>query len=585
MKRNVKIMLLTLCSLFMCLWACRKASIVEGTSNVVNITQYLSNNPDKFSELSKILESSETASFLNAYGSYTLFAPTNEAVQGYLKEKGKGAIGDISPAEWKNFIRLHLLEDSIPTSRFTDGKLFDLTMYGQYLTTSSELIGGVTKIRINRQANVVQPNISVGNGLIHSIDHVLTPATLTVAQTVEANPDYSIFTQALKESGLYDRLNILPNSNINEKEKWLTVIPESNATLQAAGITSYADLKTKYSNTGNPKLASDGLQLYLNYHILYDAKYLADIITASAHNTLAPLEVLTSKLSGQTVLMNDDTFNGVYEPGFSLIRDKSDVTASNGVVHQPSAHFDIKVRAPFRVDFDVCAFPEMIKNTQYYKKANYFFTGDESAALTDIKFSGRQDGKDATKTVIYRYGSAGTSTNSHNKDILVVPLATGGTSNTAEWVEFRTPLLIKGKYKIWVCIYAQAESTNTTTEVQASIGLDGTTDRAQLSNSRVLSFIVKRPGINKTVNGVTVIDADAEEAVGFKTYMSNTAGAQIGKLVGIADLPQTGRYWLRLKAINGSQATNNIDMIHFIPVNDDQQYWKYNVDGSRILRP
>jgi len=584
MKRNFTIVLLGLSSLLVCLWACRKSSIVQNTSQVVNITQYLGNNPDQFSELSKILKLSETASFLDAYGSYTLFAPTNAAIKDYLQAKGKTAVADISASDWKSFIRLHLLEDSIPTSRFTDGKLFDLTMYGQYLTTSSEHIDGVTKIRINRQANVIQSNISVGNGLIHSIDHVLTPATLTVAQTIEANPDYSIFTQALKESGLYAKLNLLPASNPDEKQKFLTLIPETNATLKAAGINSYAELKAKYSTTGDPKLASDGLQLFLNYHVLYDAKYLADIITASAHNTLAPLEVLTSKLSGETVLLNDDSFNGVYEPGFSLVRDKSDVTASNGVVHQPSAHFDIKVRAPFRVDFDVCAFPEMVKNTAYYKKNSYPFSGDEAAALTEIKFSGREDGKDATKTLIYRYGSAGTSTNSYNKDILVVPLTTGGSSNVAEWVEFRTPLLIKGKYKIWVCIYAQAES-NTTTEVQASIGLDGTTERTQLSNSRVLSFIVKRPGINKTVNGVTVIDADAEEAVGFKTYMSSTAGAQIGKLVGIADLPQTGRYWLRLKAINGSQATNNIDMIHFIPVNDDQQYWKYNVDGSRIPRP
>jgi len=584
MKRNFTIMLLGLSSLLVCLLACRKSAVVQNTSQVVNITQYLSNNPDQFSELSKILKLSETASFLDAYGSYTLFAPTNTAIKDYLQAKGKAAVADISAADWKSFIRLHLLEDSIPTSRFTDGKLFDLTMYGQYLTTSSEHVDGMTKIRINRQANVIQANISVGNGLIHSIDHVLSPAMLTVAQTIEANPEYAIFTQALKESGLYDKLNLLPANNPDEKQKFLTVIPETDVTLKAAGIDSYAALKAKYSTTGDPKLATDGLQLFLNYHILYDAKYLADIITASAHNTLAPLEVLTSKLSGETVLINDDSFNGVYEPGFSLIREKSDVTASNGVLHQPSAHFDIKVRAPFRVDFDVCAFPEMVKNTAYYKKNSYPFTGDEAAALTEIKFSGREDGKDATKTLIYRYGSAGTSTNSYNKDILVVPLTTGGSSNVSEWVEFRTPLLIKGKYKIWVCIYAQAES-NTTTEVQASIGLDGTTERAQLSNSRVLSFIVKRPGINKTVNGVTVIDADAEEAVGFKTYMSSTAGAQIGKLVGIADLPQTGRYWLRLKAINGSQSTNNIDMIHFIPVNDDQQYWKYNVDGSRILRP
>lgn len=580
MKRNAKIILLSAFSIFLCLWACRKDSLVRGTSNAVNMTQYLKDNPEDFSELVKILNLSETASFLNAYGSYTMFAPTNTAVKAYLQEKGKGAVEEISAADWKNFIRLHLLEDSIPTSRFNDGKLFDLTMYGQYLTTSSENMGGITKIRINKQANVLKPNISVGNGLIHSIDHVLSPATLSVAQTIEANPEYSIFTEALKATGLFEKLNLLPANNPDEKTKWLTVIPETNNVFKAAQINSYEDLKTKYSTTGDPKLTSDGLNLFMKYHILYDAKYLADIITSGAHNTLAPLEVLTSKLSGETVLMNDDTFNGVYEKGFSLIREKSDVTATNGVVHQASTHFIIKLRSPYRVDFDVASFPELIKNTQYYKRQTYQFTVAEAAALTDVKFSGPEN------LLIYRYGTGqGTSKTSLNVDVLIVPLATGGESTRAEWVEFRTPLLIKGKYKVWIGYYTQQEGGTTTTEVQALIGVDGSTDRVPLSNPRSLSFIVKRPGINKTVNGVSVIDTEAEEAIGFKTYMEATSGSQVARLMGVADIPQTGRYWLRLKAINGKQNTNNIDVIQFIPINDNQQYWKYKPDGSKILAP
>lgn len=580
MKRNAKIMLLGVFSVFLCLWACRKDSLVLGTSNAVNMTQYLKDNPEDFSELVKILNLSETASFLNAYGSYTMFAPTNTAIKAYLQEKGKGAVEEISSADWKSFIRLHLLEDSIPTSRFNDGKLFDLTMYGQYLTTSSENTGGVTRIRINKQANVVKPNISVGNGLIHSIDHILSPATLSVAQTIEANPEYSIFTEALKATGLFDKLNLLPANNLDEKTKWLTVIPETNEVFKAAQINSYEDLKTKYATTGDTKLATDGLNLFMKYHVLYDAKYLADIITSSAHNTLAPLEVLTSKLSGETVLMNDDTFNGVYERGFSLIRGKSDVTATNGVVHQASAHFSIKLRSPYRVDFDVASFPELIKNTQYYKRQTYQFTVAEAAALTDVKFSGSED------LLIYRYGTGqSTSKTSLNVDVLIVPLATGGESNRAEWVEFRTPLLIKGKYKVWIGYYTQQQGGTSTTEVQALIGADGTTERVPLSNARSLSFIVKRPGINKTVNGVTMIDKEAEEAIGFKTYMEATSGSQVARLMGVADIPQTGRYWLRLKAINGKQNTNNIDVIQFIPLNDDQQYWKYKPDGSKILAP
>jgi uncharacterized surface protein with fasciclin (FAS1) repeats len=579
MKRNAKIMLLSVFSIFLCLWACRKDSLVHSTSNAVNMTQYLKDNPEDFSELVKILNLSETASFLNAYGSYTMFAPTNTAIKAYLQEKGKAAVEEISAGDWKNFVRLHLLEDSIPTSRFNDGKLFDLTMYGQYLTTASENVAGVTKIRINKQANVIKPNISVGNGLIHSIDHVLSPATLSVAQTIEANPEYSIFTEALKATGLYEKLNLLPANNPNEKTKWLTVIPETNEVFKAAQINSYAELKTKYATTADTKLATDGLNLFMAYHILYDAKYLADIITSTAHNTLAPLEVLTSKLSGETVLINDDTFNGIYEKGFSLIRGKSDMTATNGVVHQASAHFAIKARSPYRVDFDVASFPELLKNTQYYKRQTYEFTAAEAASLSEIKFSG------PINKLIYRYGTGqSTSKTSLNVDVLIVPLDAGG-ADRPEWAEFRTPLLIKGKYKVWIGYYTQAEGGTTTTEVQALIGADGTTERVPLSNPRVLSFIVKRPGINKTVNGVAVIDTEAEEAIGFKTYMENTSGSQVARLMGVADIQQTGRYWLRLRAVNGKQNTNNIDVVQFIPLNDDQQYWKYKPDGSKILAP
>lgn len=582
MKKIVKINLLgmLIVSVLTCFFSCRKDTLVNKVSDEVNMTEYLVNHPDDFSDLVKVLKLSGTSSFLNAYGSYTLFAPTNTAIKAYLTEQGKTVVEDVSSDDWKNFIRLHLLEDSIPTSKFTDGKLAQLTMFGQYLTTTSVNLEGVTKIRINRQANVIQANISVGNGLIHSIDHVLSPAKLSLAATLAADPNYSIFTKALIETGLYDTLNVVPADNPIEAKKWLTVVAETDDIFKAAGINNYQALFDKYSNTGNPKLATDSLHLFLDYHILYDAKYLADIITSGAHNTLAPLEVLTSKLKGQTVLINDDEFNGIHEEGFSLVRNASDITAVNGVLHQASAHFEIKLRAPYRVDFDVAAFPEMVKNTDSYKKASYFFSVDEAAALTDIKFSGPE------KDLIYRFGTGqGTSKTSYNVDVLVVPLATGGTSSRAEWVEFRTPLLIRGKYKVWVGYYTQKQSSNTATEVQALIGIDGTDERFPLSNARTLSFILKRPGIEKTVDGVKVTDEDALEAVGYKIYMKESSGSQVARLMGVADIKQTGRYWLRLKAINGAQTTNNIDMIQFIPNGDDQQYWKYNTDGSKILRP
>ncbi|RRN76995.1 fasciclin domain-containing protein, partial [Pseudoxanthomonas sp. SGD-10] len=343
--------------LFMAIVSCRKTELVTNVSDQVNMTTYFKNHPEQFSELSKILTISGTASFLNAYGAYTFFAPDNKAIASYLSSKGKASVDEVDKDEWRNFIRFHLLEDSIPTSSFTDGKLPQLTMYGQYLVTGSENVGGQTKIRVNRQANISTPNISVGNGLIHVIDGTLEPAKLSLAKAIEQNPNLSIFTAALKATGIYDDLDKLPSENIAEDRKWLTVIAESDEVLASAGINNFQDLKDRYSDTGNPEAPTDSLNLYVNYHILYEAKYLADIISSAAHPTLAPLEVITSKLTGEKVLINDDIFNGVHELGFELTRAISDVSCTNGVLHFATEHFGIKKRSPFRVDFDVCTFP------------------------------------------------------------------------------------------------------------------------------------------------------------------------------------------------------------------------------------
>lgn len=564
------------------IWACKKESLISATSDASNMTTYLAKYPDQFSEFSKILERSETASFLDAYGTYTLFAPTNDAVKKYLTKIGKSSVEEISKEDLQNLVRFHLLEQVIKTPGFTDGKLASLTMYGQYLVTGASNVNGVTSFKVNRQANITEANILVGNGVIHTIDDILTPATLTLAQTIETNDRYSIFSQALKETGIYDSLNVLPSLNTDTTKKWLSVIAESDSALHASGIADYTALKTKLSNKNNPKLPTDSLHLWVAYHILYQAKYIADIITLSeSHNTLAPQEVLTSKLSGQAVLLNDDQFNGVYEPGFALLRSHSDITATNGVVHEASSHFIIKLRSPYGIYYDVAAMPDIQKMSSVYRKESYTFTPEEAAALSDVKFE-KPESLKGTNPLVYRYGSStGTSKTSANMDVLVCPF---GVSSRSAWVEFRTPLVIKGRYKIWVSYYAQVQSSSPV-EAQASIGLDGTTTRVPLSNARTIHFNTKRPGISKTVNGVSVIDTAAEEAIGWKSYTAVTSGAQVARLVGIADIQQTGRYWIRLTAISGSQNTNNVDMIHLIPVNMNQQYPRFNPDGTRIEAP
>ncbi|MEJ7695070.1 fasciclin domain-containing protein, partial [Daejeonella sp.] len=349
-----------------CLAACKKLNIVTTTAKSQNIYSYLTSNPDQFSEFVKMLDKTGYRDFLKAYGTYTCFAPDNNAVLSYLKETGKASIDAFTDDELKNIVKLHLIQDTVKTVSFTDGKLSQVTMLGQYLITGVSNANGVSTYTINRQSLVTQPNIYLSNGYIHVIDHVLKPATKTVAQLIEANPNFSIFTQALKETGYYDSLNIVNNPDTTRR--FLTVIAETNKALQDSGINSYAALKAKYSKTGDPRRADDSLHLYVAYHIIFDAKYIADIVSAQSQTTLAPLNVLLTKLDDQTILINDLDFNGVHEKGIVIERASSDVTATNGVAHTALAHFTIKNRLPVRVDWDVADQPELRKLTSIFRK-------------------------------------------------------------------------------------------------------------------------------------------------------------------------------------------------------------------------
>jgi uncharacterized surface protein with fasciclin (FAS1) repeats len=544
------------------IWSCKKEKLVYVTTTDVNITAYLEKYPAQFSEFSKILVLTENASFLSAYGAYTLFAPTNDGINTYLQTKSKTSVDQLDIAELKDLVRFHLLSDTLRSNTFTDGKLPSLTMFGQYLITGTRNIDGETKVVVNRQANIVQSDITVGNGIIHVIDEVLQPARFSVAQLVENNPKYSVFTQALKETGFFNKLNILPVNNPDVNTKFLTLLAESDSVLNAAGYGSYAALKAKYCNTGNPANVLDSLYLFVAYHILYDAKYLADIATSQSQTTLAPLEIVSSTLQGTTILINDVTFLGVHEPGAPIDRAASDNSATNGVLNSVLQHYTLKIRQPVRVDWDVADQPEIRKLTAIFRRstANPSWTQTGGNPFRDIAW---QDGAMAFGPQ-YLWSTSGSVTNyALYSDILMLP--TGGP-NRVLWWEFRTPLIVRGKYKVWVGYRPQKQSGSSLNVNQVSI--DG------VALPKLLEFTVNRP-----------VGTDAElEAQGWKQYTENTTTNFGARLLGIIDIKTTDRHILRIQNITGTQNNNNLDIIQFIPIADDQVYPRFRPDGTLIQR-
>ncbi|MBS1564120.1 MAG: fasciclin domain-containing protein [Bacteroidetes bacterium] len=560
MKRSLIINLLLALAFLPLLFtgSCRKLQYVSATTTDVNIVDYLRRYPDQFSDYVKVLERTNIAPFLNAYGAYTCFAPTNDAFKLYLKQLGKGSVDDVDTATLRKLCQLHLIQDTISTQQFTDGKLFAPTMYGQYLTTGVNE-KGVTIV--NRQAAITQPNIRTGNGYIHVLDHVLMPATLTIAQTVEQNTNYSFFTQALKETGFYDSLNIVNNPDTTRR--WLTFFAESDSVLKADTvhhISSNADLRKTYCNTGNPKNPKDSLYLYVAYHIVPGIKYMADIVSLPSHATVAPLAVITQTLDDQTILLNQATFNGILEKGVAIDRANSDVSCTNGVLHVLKGNIYLKIRTPVRGDFDIAAQPEIIKLTSIYRrvgKSQTFAAG----SLADVTW------QNTNLSIQYTSEPATTSNYYWFNDHLDFNMRFGNAA-TNNWIEFTTPLIVKGRYKVWVNFRAASVGQ------YVQVSFDGT------PTPKLIDFV--------TNMNASLFDA-ALEATGYKRYAAespSTNNKQMSMLAGVIDVPTTDRHKIRFTCVKdqGSGAANSTtcDFIQFIPETDNQLRPLFNKDGTIV---
>src|SRR5215510_647122 len=101
MKKNTRRFAILAVSIacIICISNCHKVEIVKATTSDLNIYPYLQSKPNDFSEWAKIVDKSGYAGFLTAYGSYTMFAPTNDAVKLYLTEVNKASVDAFSVAE------------------------------------------------------------------------------------------------------------------------------------------------------------------------------------------------------------------------------------------------------------------------------------------------------------------------------------------------------------------------------------------------------------------------------------------------------------------------------------------------------
>lgn len=123
---------------------------------------------DSFTTLVAALTEAELTEVLSGEGPFTVFAPTDEAfaalpdgtVEELLKPENRDRLVEI--------LTYHVVPGSYPSSSLAAGQV--QTAEGESVTITTN----AGKVMVN-DANVIQPDISASNGVIHVIDRVMLP--------------------------------------------------------------------------------------------------------------------------------------------------------------------------------------------------------------------------------------------------------------------------------------------------------------------------------------------------------------------------------------------------------------------------
>ena len=397
--------------------------------NELLISAYLEAHSDTYSTLLEVLQITGIEPVLNAYGHFTFFAPDNNAFTAFIAASGYSSIGEFDVSYLTTLVKYHLINKEIETSYLPNGVLADTTWSGDNLVFDFGE-GGLSNVLINGKSRITERDIRVANGFINRIDQVIDPVFLSVFDQLEKLGNYSIFAQALTQTGFADtlkRIYVPLGEDITVKTRY-TLFCESDEVFQQSGIGNFEQLKNTYSDSDNLFDPANGLHKFMGYHCLPELYYLNQLDSFN-YATLAENKLLNVKPAGEIWL----NF-----PRIRVLRENSNISAKNGVIHAIDNVMEVGEPSPAYFEFDLTSYPGLELGKTY--------------ATDDLKEIGSIRSE---KTGLWYRMSVLDEDSSYLET----------TTTSIGWtVEFTLPPMVPGKYKVtlhWVSDQDRTESVQT----------------------------------------------------------------------------------------------------------------------------
>jgi len=257
-----------------------------------SIAAIASANED-FSILVEALVKANLVSTLDGAGTFTVFAPDNDAFSALFTELGVSGIEDLSAEALTPILLYHVLGETMSSGMLSDGYYSSLSpAQGR---TVSMYIGTSDGVSINGDASVVSADIEASNGVIHAIDAVLLPPT--VVDIAAKNENFETLVAAVVGADLAETLSAADGT--------FTVFAPTDDAFAALGMDLPSDLAP-----------------ILLYHVLGNAVY-SDQIESSIINSLN---------ADNPEIVVEASEAGVYLNSSAKVV-ATDIVGTNGVIH------------------------------------------------------------------------------------------------------------------------------------------------------------------------------------------------------------------------------------------------------------
>ena len=389
------------------------------------IAQYIEAQPE-FSEFNKMLESTGLSSLLSVRGPFTLLLPSDSVMKIYYKGKGISSYLDMDPADVKRLVLNHLVPAKIETGDIELGAMRDTNALGDYLVT--EFVEG-DEILINKQTKISKRNIAAANGVIHLIDKVIEPVTLSVYDLIAANSEYSLFKQGLDKTLLRDTLKMITfpfNNKLARTRFTVLAVPDSILEREPYNISDIDDFIAYFTPyEDSVTYLKNPFYRYMEYHCL-GGTYFLNNMTTRVFPILSYDNNISVTVDNEDYKLNLNKLTKTYT---AFYVEESNYPAKNGTVHALRDILPVFEPEPTALVWETTDHFDLKQGDYFDKYYARWFDGQNT--FENIKWEGDY--------LLYYFKDHDTG-KLLNDDCL--------SMSGWWWCQVKTPKIMKGKYKV-----------------------------------------------------------------------------------------------------------------------------------------